>query len=109
MMTTQDTIRIGRSSWDELRNFEEIARLLKPSPGEIPRLEGIEVHGTLLPLREAIGGDLHPVHRLQPPLTTSTGGSRPPRETAVRGRRRRLREKQGSGAGSWSRTCRGIG
>jgi serine phosphatase RsbU (regulator of sigma subunit) len=42
---------------DELRNFEEIARLLKPSPGEIPHLPGVDIHGLSLPLRGPIGGD----------------------------------------------------
>jgi serine phosphatase RsbU (regulator of sigma subunit) len=42
---------------DELRNFEEIARLLKPSPGDIPRLRGVDIHGLSLPLQGAVGGD----------------------------------------------------
>lgn len=41
----------------ELRNFEEIARFLNPSPGQIPRLEGVDIHGLCLPLRRRIGGD----------------------------------------------------
>ncbi len=42
---------------DELQNFQEIARFLNPSPGEVPRLPGIEICGFTLPLREVIGGD----------------------------------------------------
>jgi serine phosphatase RsbU (regulator of sigma subunit) len=42
---------------DELQNFQEIARQLKPSPGETPRLAGIEIGDVSLPLRQVIGGD----------------------------------------------------
>ena len=42
---------------DELQNFEEIARFLNPSPGAIPRLKGVDIHGLSLPLRRGIGGD----------------------------------------------------
>jgi serine phosphatase RsbU (regulator of sigma subunit) len=42
---------------DELENFKEITRLLKPSPGEIPRLDGIDIDGVSMPLYGAIGGD----------------------------------------------------
>jgi len=42
---------------DELRNFQEIASYLNPSPGEIPRLKGIEICGLSMPLEEVIGGD----------------------------------------------------
>ena len=41
----------------ELKNFEEIAKYLNPSPGEIPELEGVDIHGVSLPLRSVIGGD----------------------------------------------------
>lgn len=41
----------------ELRNFEEIARFLNPSPGTIPQLKGVDIHGLSLPLRRGIGGD----------------------------------------------------
>jgi serine phosphatase RsbU (regulator of sigma subunit) len=46
-----------REMADELRNFQEIARLVNPSPGEIPTLDGVDIHGTLMPLRQVIGGD----------------------------------------------------
>jgi serine phosphatase RsbU (regulator of sigma subunit) len=42
---------------EELENFEEIALRLKPAPGEIPNLPGIDVFGTTIPLAGAIGGD----------------------------------------------------
>ncbi len=42
---------------EELENFEEIALQLKPEPGEIPKLPGIDVFGTTIPLVGAIGGD----------------------------------------------------
>ncbi len=42
---------------DELENFQEIAGVLKPSPGAIPKLPGIDISGLSLPLQEAAGGD----------------------------------------------------
>jgi serine phosphatase RsbU (regulator of sigma subunit) len=42
---------------DELENLEEISQELKPAPGEIPKLPGIDVFGTTIPLAGAIGGD----------------------------------------------------
>jgi serine phosphatase RsbU (regulator of sigma subunit) len=42
---------------DELRNFQELALLVDPSPGQIPRIPGIDVAGALMPLRSVIGGD----------------------------------------------------
>ena len=41
---------------DELRNFQEIARYLNPSPGGVPNLPGIEFCGFSIPLHEGIGG-----------------------------------------------------
>lgn len=41
----------------ELRNFEDIAHQIIPDPGEVPRLDGIEVWGGTRPLSGAIGGD----------------------------------------------------
>src|SRR5207253_8207986 len=37
---------------DELKNFQEIAKQIKPGPGEIPRLDGIDVFGDTMPLNE---------------------------------------------------------
>lgn len=42
---------------DELANFREIATHLNPSPGEVPEIDGIDIAGLSLPLREVIGGD----------------------------------------------------
>jgi serine phosphatase RsbU (regulator of sigma subunit) len=42
---------------EELENFEEIALQLKPDPGEIPKLPGIDIFGATIPLAGAIGGD----------------------------------------------------
>jgi serine phosphatase RsbU (regulator of sigma subunit) len=41
----------------ELRNFEDIASYLKPKPGEVPKLEGIDIYGETLPLNGLSGGD----------------------------------------------------
>lgn len=41
----------------ELENFEQAALQIKPSPGEIPNLPGIEIAGYSSPLGGAIGGD----------------------------------------------------
>ncbi|ANM31648.1 hypothetical protein ABI59_21930 [Acidobacteria bacterium Mor1] len=41
----------------ELENFQEIAKTLKPPPGEEPRLQGLDVYGNSLPLRQVVGGD----------------------------------------------------
>lgn len=42
---------------EELKNFEEIARAIKPRPGSIPSLNGIDVYGEILPLNGIVGGD----------------------------------------------------
>lgn len=55
-MTKDGTIEWERLA-DELRNFEEIAGFVHPSPGETPRLDGIDIEGVVLPLRHGIGGD----------------------------------------------------
>jgi serine phosphatase RsbU (regulator of sigma subunit) len=41
----------------ELANFEDIAKYLKPQPGEVPRLNGVEVCGGTLPFNGVLGGD----------------------------------------------------
>lgn len=41
----------------ELENLEQITRLLAPSPGDLPDLEGIQVAGHTLPLNGIVGGD----------------------------------------------------
>jgi serine phosphatase RsbU (regulator of sigma subunit) len=42
---------------DELTNFQSIAEKLKPSSGDIPHLDGIDIHGETIPLNGIIGGD----------------------------------------------------
>jgi serine phosphatase RsbU (regulator of sigma subunit) len=42
---------------EELENFQQIALALKPSPGSVPSLPGVDIHGLSLPLRDQIGGD----------------------------------------------------
>ncbi len=42
---------------DELHNFQEIAAFLNPSPGEIPRLDCVDIAGFSMPLADVIGGD----------------------------------------------------
>jgi serine phosphatase RsbU (regulator of sigma subunit) len=41
----------------ELENFQDIARYLLPQPGEVPRLNGIDVWGGTSPLHGSVGGD----------------------------------------------------
>ena len=42
---------------DELTNFEQIARAIKPRPGSIPELDCVDVYGEILPLNGIVGGD----------------------------------------------------
>ena len=42
---------------EELENFQQIALALKPSPGNVPRLAGVDIHGLTRPLKQEIGGD----------------------------------------------------
>lgn len=42
---------------DELDNFAEIMKVLKPSPGERPYLPGIDIDAVSMPLNGTIGGD----------------------------------------------------
>ncbi|HET9299874.1 MAG TPA: PP2C family protein-serine/threonine phosphatase, partial [Candidatus Polarisedimenticolaceae bacterium] len=49
-----DTLRFLE---DELENFKQIARVVKPSAGEVPRLPGIEIAALSLPLNGEFGGD----------------------------------------------------
>lgn len=41
----------------ELENFEDIARYLLPKPGELPKLQGIDIYGGSLALNGLVGGD----------------------------------------------------
>jgi serine phosphatase RsbU (regulator of sigma subunit) len=42
---------------EELENFKEIFRYIKPLPGEIPTVKGIDVYGDTIPLNGVVGGD----------------------------------------------------
>ncbi len=53
----QDVRQSLRRLSGELENFQDIAKYLKPEPGEVPQLNGIEVYGETIPLNGAIGGD----------------------------------------------------
>jgi serine phosphatase RsbU (regulator of sigma subunit) len=50
---TRDLIQLN----SELENFQEIAKYLLPRAGEVPRLQGIDVHGGTLALNGVVGGD----------------------------------------------------
>ena len=41
----------------ELDNFEQIAQYLLPQPGDLPRLQGIDIFGGTRALNGTIGGD----------------------------------------------------
>lgn len=41
----------------ELENFQDIASYLKARPGDVPRLQGIDVFGETIPLNGIVGGD----------------------------------------------------
>lgn len=42
---------------DELGNFQDIARHLLPTAGEVPRLPGFDISGRTMPLNGGVGGD----------------------------------------------------
>jgi serine phosphatase RsbU (regulator of sigma subunit) len=42
---------------DELENFRSIAENIKPSPGDVPQIAGIDISGETHPLNGVIGGD----------------------------------------------------
>ncbi len=46
-----------RQLTEELENFQEIARYMKPPPGETPELRGMDIHGESVPLNGVVGGD----------------------------------------------------
>jgi serine phosphatase RsbU (regulator of sigma subunit) len=41
----------------ELKNFQEIAGYIKPSSGEIPTVNGIDIYGDVIPFNGIVGGD----------------------------------------------------
>lgn len=42
---------------DELRNFHDVAQFLRPSPGDVPRIAGLDLACLTLPLHDVVGGD----------------------------------------------------
>jgi serine phosphatase RsbU (regulator of sigma subunit) len=52
-----ETTELVRQLTGELDNFQSIARYLMPQPGELPRLQGIDVYGGTLALNGTVGGD----------------------------------------------------
>lgn len=46
------------NTWkEELRNLENITRHIKPTRGDIPNLNGIDIFGQIIPLKKVAGGD----------------------------------------------------
>ena len=56
-MYATDDPRLLKHLLRELENFQDIARQILPTPGEVPRLPGIDVWGATRPLTGAAGGD----------------------------------------------------
>lgn len=42
---------------EELKNFQDIARFIKPNSGEIPEIPGIDIYGEVIPYNGVVGGD----------------------------------------------------
>ena len=56
-MSRSDTGEATAALAKELDNFQSIANHLRPEPGEVPQLRGIDVWGGTRPLSGAVGGD----------------------------------------------------
>jgi len=56
-VTGAGTTRSKEELADELKNFEEITVAINPTPDKIPQLKGVDIHGEMMPLKSAIGGD----------------------------------------------------
>lgn len=56
-MSTEHDEKLQEQLREELRNFEEIARHLKPSPGGTPKLAGIDIADLSIPFSHSMGGD----------------------------------------------------
>ena len=67
MMDTDVTALVKRLT-RELDNFRDIAKYILPTPGEVPRLKGIDVFGGSLPLERLGGRRPHHLRRLQAAL-----------------------------------------
>ena len=75
----------------ELDNFRDIAKYILPTPGEVPRIKGIDVFGGSLPLARLGGRRPHHVHRLRAALR-----SRCPDRARAEGRPARHRRRTGT-------------
>jgi serine phosphatase RsbU (regulator of sigma subunit) len=53
----KDARRSFRRMIRELENFQDIMKYIKPEPGDLPELPGIDVYGESMPLNGVIGGD----------------------------------------------------
>jgi serine phosphatase RsbU (regulator of sigma subunit) len=56
-MMSAGTEDLLRQLTAELQNFESIAQYLLPSPGDLPRLKGIDIYGSTGALTGTVGGD----------------------------------------------------
>jgi serine phosphatase RsbU (regulator of sigma subunit) len=60
-MTAMPTYPPDTERWerlaDELRNFHDVVRFLRPSPGDVPRIAGLDLACLSLPLHDVVGGD----------------------------------------------------
>jgi serine phosphatase RsbU (regulator of sigma subunit) len=60
-MTAMPTNLAETERWerlaDELRNFHDVAQFLRPSPGDVPRISGLDLACLTLPLHDVVGGD----------------------------------------------------
>src|SRR5215471_15512651 len=54
---TKSVTDLQESVSDELRNFQEIVKNITPLPGEVPKLEGMDVFGVSMELNGLVGGD----------------------------------------------------
>jgi serine phosphatase RsbU (regulator of sigma subunit) len=56
-MYQTDPVELLQQLTAELDNFQGMARSLLPTPGEVPKLRGVDIHGGTLPLNGVVGGD----------------------------------------------------
>lgn len=50
-------LRDSRELASELENLQDIASYLKPTPGDVPKVEGFDIHGVTIPYNGILGGD----------------------------------------------------
>ena len=54
---SRKTASPGNDLGAELKNFQENAKQIIPSPGEIPKLDGLDIAGATIPYQGEVGGD----------------------------------------------------